>query len=158
MAVRPLITGTDINKMFMWFFMELRRVTNAFETNESCCFSSLLSPCVFYSGLFLCTWPWVWLKCDSSVNQELCVCAWWGRALLDDLCQRSGPVWSVFTLNPGEVERDCPGFSTLSHTFPDVFLTSPFLFFLVGSFPVRAHREQENKPHLDKSFSAINGK
>lgn len=99
---------------------------------------------------------------DSSVlktEQEcVCVCAWWGHALLDDLCLRSGPVWSVFTLDPGEVEHDCPGFSTLSRAFPDSFLTSPFLFFLVGSFPLRAQRQQENNPHLVKRFGTINGK
>lgn len=57
------------------------------------------------------------------------------------------------------MEHDCPGFSTLSHTFPDSFLTSPFLFFLVGSFPPTKHRDSEGIIHIwSKAFIPLAGK
>lgn len=123
-------------KMFMWFWCSLWRlgVTNAF-----CCSSTRSCLCSFFSFDYVCSC--VWLGCDTSVLNEVCVCVPGGLWMI---CVRDasqcGPYllklherWSVIALVFQHVHTLFRAVSSPAHFY---------YFFLAGSFLLWAQREK----------------
>lgn len=139
------------------FFIVLQRV-------QMCSWQARAVPHLAFVILLVCCTVLLWLCVHARVSYSsvtrawrrecvlrLCVHAWWGRVLLDDLCRRSGAsVAHVYLSSRGGGAWLPWFFNTFTH------FSRQFLHQSMSFLPGRIL--QWSNPHLVKCFCTINGK